>query len=405
MAPLGPWPPAGGRSPIAVAVSGGADSTALALLTARWAGDRRLPVLALVVDHGLRPESAADAEATRALLERIGIPIRLLRLHGLRSGPSLAQRARVARYEALTEACIEAGAVDLLLGHHAGDQAETVLMRRRAGSGADGLAGMASLVETAALRLVRPLLGTAPARLRHTVARTGIGWIEDPSNRDGRAQRTRLRRELTAIPALGPVLLRDARRDGDRRMRRDEDTATVLALSAELHPEGFALLPPELLPFLALAALIRSVGGASYGPSSAAVGRLLQRPHASTLAGTRLLPAGRLGPGWLLVREAAALAGPVPARPGAVWDNRHRLLATAELPKGFEVGALGLARPPGSPSRLPAAVLATLPAIRRGGDLVAVPHLGWDVGIVPGAPRFTLQPPGPATSPGLFIAD
>ena len=405
MEPLGPWPPVGGRSPIAVAVSGGADSTALALLTARWTGDRRLPVLALVVDHGLRPEAAADADATRAFLAGIGIQTRLLRLHGLQTGPSLAERARVARYQALTEACMEAGAVDLLLGHHAGDQAETVLMRRRAGSGADGLAGMAGLVETAALRLLRPLLGIAPARLRYTVARVGIGWIEDPSNRDGRAQRTHLRRELAAAPTLGSALLLEARRHGHRRMRGEGDAATVLARSVELRPEGFALLPPELLPFQALAALIRSVGGASHQPPTAAIDRLLQRRRPCTLAGTRLLPAGRLGPGWLLVREVAALAGPVRARPGVIWDNRHRLLATADLPDGLEVGALGLARPPGPPSFLPAVVLATLPAIRRRGELVAVPHLGWDAGVVPGVPRFALQPPGPATGPGVFSAD
>ena len=188
-------------------------------------------------------------------------------------------------------------------------------------------------------------------------------------------------------------------------MRRDADAAVVLARSAELRPEGYALLPPELLPSPALAALIRLIGGASHRPPSASIERLLQRPHPCTLAGTRLLPAGRLGPGWLLVREAAALAGPVAARPGVVWDNRYRLLAEADLPEGLEVGTLGLARPPVPASPLPAVVLATLPAVRRQGELVAVPHLGWDAGAVPGALRFALQPPGPATAPGLFISD
>ena len=131
---LGPFGP--GRH-VAVAVSGGADSMALAVLAAGWGRP-----LALVVDHGLRQASAAEAEATLRRLHERGIPARLLMLHGLRPGPALQARARAARYGALTAACEEAGLVDLLLGHHGGDQAETIAMRRAAGSGPAGLAGM-----------------------------------------------------------------------------------------------------------------------------------------------------------------------------------------------------------------------------------------------------------------------
>ncbi len=402
MAPVGPWP-FEAAVPIAVAASGGADSTALAWLAARWASRRRLPVLALVVDHGLRRDSDGEAAATCAALKEMGVASRLLRLDGLLPGPALAQRARLARYEALIAACVATGAVDLLLGHHAGDQAETVLMRRRAGSGADGLAGMARLVETARVRLLRPLLGIAPSRLRLTLSAAGIGWIEDPSNGDERAHRTRLRRELAAAPPRAVALLGASRRQGIDRMDRQVTLAEILAASVELHPEGYALLPPELPPPWVLAALIRTVGGAPYQPSPAAVERLCRQPRPGTLAGTRLLPAGRLGPGWLLLREAAAVAPAVPARSGTLWDRRYRLHARAELPDGLEVSALGRERPPGPGLRLPAVIRATLPAIRRRGVLLAVPHLGWIADPALAGTGFRLEPTVPATASGLFI--
>ncbi len=117
LAPLGPFEP---RVQLAVAVSGGADSTALALLADAWARARGGAVLALIVDHGLRAESAAEAALTMARLAARGIAARVLTLRGLERGPALAARARAARYAALEAACRAAGVVHLLLGHHAG---------------------------------------------------------------------------------------------------------------------------------------------------------------------------------------------------------------------------------------------------------------------------------------------
>lgn len=409
MMPLGPWPGAGAAAPIAVAVSGGADSTSLALLVCEWASARGLGVLALVVDHGLRASSAQEAAETVARLRSCGIQGRLLTLEGLQPGPAMAARARIARYEILTRACRDAGAIDLLLGHHAGDQAETVLMRTRAASGPDGLAGMAALVETRDLRLVRPLLSIAPDRLRAVVRASGIGWVEDPSNQDPRALRTRLRHEL-ALPgtSLAHSLLDSASAHGSDRIKRQRNDALALATNSSLRPEGFALLPPALLPAGAMAALIRTVGGAAYPPPPQAIEAVLRQPHAVTLAGTRLMPAGRLGPGWLLLREAASIGPDHEAADGVVWDGRYRLEAgragITDL-AGVMVSALGAGHAPmRRRSRLPAAVLSTLPVLRRGGRLLAVPHLFWwaepewmDV-------RFRFQPGSPASDAALFMA-
>ncbi len=190
MAGLGPFEP---RPRIAAAVSGGADSMALALLADGWAKARGGALLALSVDHGLRAESADEAAATVARLGARGIATRLLRLEGLAHGNAMAERARDARFAVLTRACASVGILHLLLGHHAGDQAETVLMRALGGSGPAGMAGMLPLVETASIRILRPLLGISPARLRATVVTAGLAWVEDPSNADRRALRPRLR--------------------------------------------------------------------------------------------------------------------------------------------------------------------------------------------------------------------
>ena len=233
MARLGPWD---GARRVAVAVSGGADSLALALLAQDW-GD---PV-ALVVDHKLRPAAAAEAEWTRATLLARGIPATILRLDGLTPGPGVAARARRARYAALSAACRAAGLVDLLLGHHAGDQAETVLMRRRGQSGPDGLAGMAACVVTEDVRLLRPLLAFDPARLRAMAAAAGLTPVEDPTNTDLRTTRARLRREIGADRA---ALLAAASEAGAARAMAEAEAAAELAARAEIRPERFAVLSP-----------------------------------------------------------------------------------------------------------------------------------------------------------------
>ena len=366
----------GRRAQVAVAVSGGADSLCLAWLAAGWG-----EALALVVDHGLRAESAAEAAWVVATLAGLGVPARLLRLDGLARGPGLAERARRARTDALLAACAEAGLVDLLLGHHAGDQAETVLMRRLSGSGADGLAGMASLATRGPARLLRPLLGVAPGRLRASLAAAGLGWVEDPSNRDPAALRTRLRERL-ARSGEGAALLAEAAERARARGRAEDERAEVLARIATLRPEGFAVLAPGPWPPSALAAALRMVGGRAYAPASEGVARLAGAPRPATLGGVRLLPAGRLGAGWLLVREAAAMAEPVPAGRGAVWDGRFRVVGDGD--PALTLGALGADAARVAGDGLPAVVRRTLPALRRCGRVVAVPHEdgAWRHGVV-----------------------
>jgi tRNA(Ile)-lysidine synthase len=346
---------------VAVAVSGGADSMALALLAAEWGRAE-----AFVVDHGLRPEAGAEAALTVRRLEGLGVPAWVLAVAGLRRGPALHARARAARYEALLRGCAEAGLADLLLGHHLADQAETVAMRADVGSGPAGLAGMAAVTVLATARLLRPLLRIPPARLRATLASRGVGWIEDPSNRDPATRRARLR----AGPPLDAAA---AWEHGRTRAAAEAALAETLGRHAALHPEGYATVADGALSTAVLSALAWTLSGQDYPPSPAMVERAVAAGRPVSLHGVLLR---RWRGGWLVAREPAAAADAVAAVPGAAWDERFRLLANATPPPGARLGALGdAAARLRDRSPLPAVVLRGLPAIRHDDALFAVPHL------------------------------
>jgi tRNA(Ile)-lysidine synthase len=370
---LGPFE---SRPALAAAVSGGADSMALAVLARDWIRHRGGTVLALVVDHGLRGESADEARITRERLAALGVPATVLPIGSLAPGPALAERARLARYETLSQACAQAGRLHLLLGHHAADLAETLVMRVLRDSQTSGLAGMAALRETESVRLLRPLLGIQPESLRAFLTARGVGWVEDPSNRDRRALRPRLRQLLVA--GSETALFEAVASVGRLRQREEQQSAAELAHRATIRPEGFALLTPSRIGVEGLRALIAMIGGAPYRPAPGPVKELARDMKPATLAGVRILPAGRLGDGMLVVREEAAIAEPIQAIDGVMWDRRFRIRAPDGIPAGATIGKLGdgAARfRRGSP--LPSVILRTLPAIRLGEKLAFVPHLGY----------------------------
>ena len=391
---LGPFEP---RPALAVAVSGGADSTALAILTRDWVRAHDGSVLALVVDHGLRPASGTEAELTVDRLHRLGIPARLLTMSNLPRGTALAERARIARYMILAAACSRAGILHLLLGHHLGDQAETLAMRVLRASQTAGLAGMAALRETPRLRLLRPLLGTDPHDLRRLLSEQGIAWVEDPSNQNLLTMRARMRQGLAAgrlaETGIRPALIQAGR------LRQHQEAATAVELAARvtIRPEGFAILSPGRIGPGALSALIQTISGAPYPPHPDSVADLAAEPRPATVGGGRLLAAGRFGAGWLLIREEAAIGAPVPATDGAIWDGRFRL--TGGGFPGATIGKLG-----GDAARfrrtsnLPSAVLRTLPAVRFGEILASVPHLRYEDGPNKTAATVLFSPSRPAAS-------
>jgi tRNA(Ile)-lysidine synthase len=222
----------------------------------------------------------------------------------------------------------------LLLAHHAADQAETLAMRMLRGSHAEGLAGMAALAETQRVRILRPLLGTPPIRLRQTLIAAGIDWIEDPSNRDPAAQRSRLRALRRDADGTGPATMAavaTTRLRGTARLAAERARAEWLGRHVTLHPEGYAELDALPEDPAALAAVLRVVAGAPRPPPLAAVRRFLDRGGPGTLGGVLIRPARG---GWLLVRETAAIRDGDELSPGSLWDGRFRLLAGAAADRG-----------------------------------------------------------------------
>lgn len=190
---------------LVLAVSGGPDSVALMWLAARWRrGLARGPQLTVVtVDHGLRPEAAREAREVRQLAAELGLPHRTLRWRGAKPKTGLPAAAREARYRLLAGAARTAGAGHVLTAHTRDDQAETLLMRLLRGSGLAGLSAMAPLSERDGLILARPLLDVPKSQLIATLRRAGIGFAEDPTNRDTAFTRPRLRALLPLLAAEG----------------------------------------------------------------------------------------------------------------------------------------------------------------------------------------------------------
>jgi len=286
MAPFGPFET---RPELAVAVSGGRDSLALTLLAQEWAAPVGGRIIALIVDHGLRPEAAGEALATGRLLESRGVESLILRWTGAKPSTGLQEAARGARYGLLREACRERGILHLLVAHQADDQAETIAMRTARASGPDGLAGMAALIEWPEVRLLRPLLPVARARLAATLVSRGIAWIDDPSNTDPRFERARLRQQGVPIAGLPDA---DRLRSGHELLAARAGVAMFEARDdggVALDRAAIERLPLDLRRRLA-SRVVQALGGSDHPPRRERLDRALAR-----LSGT--VDRGRSGRG------------------------------------------------------------------------------------------------------------
>ena len=396
LAPLAAWPF------VILAVSGGPDSLALLHIYARWRSLGRgggQSAIVATLDHGLRPESGAEAAFVASEALSLALAHETLAWEGTKPSSGRQQAARAARYQLMGERLQREAAVPsaIVTAHTLDDQAETVLMRLARGSGLDGLAAMApvrALTPGSNISLVRPLLGVPGARLKATLTALGRTWIDDPSNRDPAYERVRLRETRAAAQACG--LTSEALGLAAHRMQRAR--AALEAATSALENEAATIWPGMATviaraPFeraaleLRLRLLARALarcGGAHPPARLAEIERLAERlatlTGAATLGGCLITP----GPGKITITREPGRLGlqSITLRPGkvAIWDNRFEVSLAALAGGPVTVRALtsevwsNLRHERGVPA-FPAIAAVTLPAFWCGDCLLAFPCL------------------------------
>jgi len=387
-------------TPLAVAVSGGPDSTALAFCLQRWIsqqervsppplaggvrgglveqetpspaktkdlaeakskfllplpqGERKL--YAFIVDHALRPESADEALQTKVRLESIGIKAEILTWQHEPVISKLHITARKARYKLLIAACKRHGIRDLFLAHQLEDQAETILMRFAKGSGIDGLAGIAPVTHSDDIRLLRPLLSFSKSRLIATCDAEKLPYVTDPSNQLDKYARGRLRRvmPLLAEEGLTPERLADlGMRAAEASYALDYYTNDFLKNAAEQDIAGtirfnLAALKsvPRAIAGRAVTLALQTIHREDYAPEQASLNSLLDAALSATHMAPRTLHGclvSMTATQLILMREYAAITDNILIHPGEtiLWDDRWQVTLSAEAVDNYNVRPLG----------------------------------------------------------------
>ena len=276
--------------PLAVGLSGGADSTALLLACARrWPGQ----VQAVHVHHGLQAAADTFEQHCVALCARLNVPLTVQRLDARHApGQSPEDAARNARYKAFEAVVLASSSVvainSVALAQHADDQVETLLLALSRGAGVAGLASMPARWERAGVEWHRPLLRVAGAELRQWLHAQGQGWVEDPTNGDERFTRNRIRARL--LPALASAFPSFR----DTFARSADNAAQAAQLLQELAQQDAVLveMPPHIERLKTLsrarqANVLRHWLRADHQttPTAAQLGELLDQVQACTTRG------------------------------------------------------------------------------------------------------------------------
>jgi tRNA(Ile)-lysidine synthase len=274
------------RLPLAVAFSGGADSSALLVVAARqWPGR----VMAIHVNHGLQAAAPEFESQCEALCTSVGVPLHIERIDARHAGgESPEDAARRARYDALQRVALRHNAATVALAQHADDQVETVLLALSRGAGVAGLAAMRARWNNGGIDYIRPFLGFGAADIRDWLRAQGIAWIDDPTNTDEQFTRNRIRARL--LPALAEAF--PSYRDTFARSARH--SAQAQALLEEIASEDLQRIgtPPAIKSLRSLSRLRQAnvlrhwlKSAHAQQPSTAQLGELLDQVEACTTRG------------------------------------------------------------------------------------------------------------------------
>ncbi len=394
---------------VIAAVSGGSDSLAMLFLLKDYLATLvHCPaLLAVTVDHRLRPESAEEAENVGVLCREHGIAHRILAWDDPKPTQGLAAAARSARYRLLVQAAHEAGASVIVTGHTQDDQIETFLMRKERSHHAEarGLAAMAaqSWLE-GSVELIRPLLSVSRQALRDELTAKGLRWVDDPSNANTDYERPRVR-QGAAADADPQIVLAQVALASAARKRDNAALVAALADPASLHvdacdrmeinPAIYAALP-ETVRRLFSGLVASLAGGRRFLPGDAErvrIERILLGEHESqkherlTIFGA-LIERGAKGQPHRFRRERRNLPSvPLPAGGSCIWDGRFRFFNTGD--RDFEIAAPGrqalidfltdspvsLPENPSETNTRWREALLVLPAVYVDGKIVSLPFL------------------------------
>lgn len=373
---------------VGVAVSGGSDSMAMLHLMARVAPQMGWVVHAVTVDHGLRPEAAAEAQFVADACAGLGVSHETLSWHRTASSGNLQDQAARARYGLIAGWARERGLTHIVVGHTANDQAETFVMGLTRRSGIDGLAGMRREWVEGDITFVRPFLLQERAYLRAYLERAGLAWIDDPSNDNDRFARVKIRKSLVHLARLG--ITTDVLADITLHLSQVQQALdgycagvarrilTCADGDISLDWKGFRTAEPEVRRRLLIAAL-RWVSSATYPPRSSAIAALemaIWDRKDKTLSGCRIIcsdAAIRIIREYKAVRDLAGAA----EKP---WDIRWQL--HGPYVPGQEVRALGAEGlklcPDWRATGIPRTSLLSSPAVWQGDTLIAAPLAGFN---------------------------
>lgn len=369
---------------IAVAVSGGADSMALCLLTQEFVQQYGGDFVALIVDHGLRSCSAEQAKMTADRLCQKKIPCRILKWAGDKPVHGIEQAAREARYRLLSEACRQENCQALLLGHHRQDQAETFLIRQSKSSKEIGLAGMSAVRLTDFGRILRPLLGVSPADLREYDFFRSQEWVEDETNLSDDFDRGRLRKTLTQQQidnAFEQTLIY-----GRKRRALEETAADFIKNYVVKSDRGYLLFPYEQFKKLdtqtglfCLGDFLRFIADRPYAPRTDSLQKLYEhlcsdRFRCTTLGGCQIAPSTKRQ--VLIWRELNDLP------PSVTIENQNRFSWDRfsfffDKPLNFPITVQPLKHHLTVKKEFPKRAFQVLPALFDNEGLFIVPHLGY----------------------------
>jgi tRNA(Ile)-lysidine synthase len=373
---------------------------ALMLLAAGWAAPRRVALRVATVDHGLRPEAAAEAARVAARAAALGLPHDALRWTAPGRG-NLMAAARDGRRALLGAWAARHGLSAVALGHNADDQAETALMALARGGALDALAAMPEAARRDGTLWLRPLLGASRAALRRWLAARGEAWDDDPSNEDDRFERVRARRALAALAPLGldaRALCAAAAAAARARAALEAATDALAAAALSRGALGEARLArgplaaaPDEIALRLLGRGLDLARGRPVAPRAQALAPLLSALRAAP-SGRRTLCGCAVswrGASAAICRETAALP---PAPDGDLWDHRFvvsvsapgsvRALGEAGLAALAAAARAGVWTPPAAWSAAPRAARLAAPALWREESLACAPLAGYGHGLV-----------------------